>query len=159
MADVIARLTAALQPRVRGTSPVVARRKDSDTRAPGGTGERYPHAGTLDSRKRGGTHPATYRPTVAEIAANPVPATARLPFEGSVKPAGGIKLTGNMTVEDARATGESTARRAWVTARANIEREAGDVLGAGERYPRRLTEMGNLGPSPVYPDRYGNVPR
>ncbi len=150
IADVIARLEQALLPRVKGTMPVTARRKPTDTPAPGGTGERYPHAGTLDSRKRGGSHPATYRPTAAELAMNATPATARLPYEGSVKPTGGIKLTGNMTPEDARAKAETDARRAWVTTRANIERDAGDTLGAGERYPRYVTPKGNLGPSATY---------
>jgi hypothetical protein len=134
--------------RPHAVSPVTARRKVTDTPPPAGVGNRMPNraANTMAGRKQGARFPGTYRPRAADFAGM-LPATTR-PVFGSVKPSGGRRI-GN-SAEQARADGENQARSAWVTARANLERESGDVLPAGAHYPRHVTRKGNLGPSARY---------
>jgi hypothetical protein len=146
-------LTAAIERmaghyRPHAASPVTARRKASDTAAPAGVSERMPNRArnTMAGRKQGARFPGTYKPRAADYAGMDAPTTR--PAYGSVKPSGGRRI--GINAEQAHADGENASRAAWVTARANIERESGDVLPAGAHYPRHVTRKGNLGPSARY---------
>jgi hypothetical protein len=158
MSDLQALIDAlAVSLRPHAASPVEARRKVTDSTPPANVGEGYGKPNTLSSRRRGGRYPNTYRPRAKDFAGMG-PVTTR-PAYGSVKPANGERITrpayGNgkpasRDVEAARAAASDNGYRAWVSARGNLARDAGDVLPAGEMYPRKVTRRGNLGPSPRY---------
>jgi hypothetical protein len=81
-------------------------------------------------------------------------------------------VSAGVSLETARATGADNGVRTWVTARTNLQRDAGDANGRlpGKRerdgyipgeetalprenrvtYPDRVSERGNIGPSPLY---------
>jgi hypothetical protein len=154
LADVIARLQERLRPHAK--APVTATRKATDTPPPNGVRDGYGEANTLSSRGRGGRYPNTYRPRAQDFAG--MDAATTRPSYGGVKPANGIRVTSKatrfvsgVTPEKAKAIGEDNGYRAWVTARTNTERDAGDVLPAsGAHYPADVSPKGNLSPSPRY---------
>jgi hypothetical protein len=146
LSAIMARLEDRLRP--HAASPVTARRKATDTPAPNGLAANYGwHRNTNMRTADGGVSP-TYKPRAADYAGSIPNARATAP---DVVKVNGIRVVGTMTPENARATGEDNARRGWVTARGNLERDAGDVLpDAGAHYPSRVTPRGNLGPSARY---------
>lgn len=147
LSALIANLQVTMRP--HAASPVSARRKDTDQatgRANGTVTDGYGKANSLSSRDRGGTYPNTYRPTAKDFAGM-TPATTR-PAYGSVKPAGGIRLGDDRSLEAARAMGEDNGYRAWAAARTNLVRDAGDVTSP--MYPTGRTRAGNLAPSARY---------
>lgn len=137
-ADIIARLDALLR---TGSAPT--RKRSTDSPAPvanadkggalagtrlGGDGKARKRNTNANRRNGGGS--VYYRPDAAYFAGNPVIATERVTAP-SVTPAGGTRVAGGVTVEDARATGEGNGYRTWVAARENLARDTGDVLPAG----------------------------
>ena len=149
-ADIIARLSMRLQP--HAASPVTVRRLASDSPPPAGVRDGYGKPNTLSSRRRGGRYPNTYRPNARDFAGSAMvtPPTMRPSSDGDVKPAGGIRLGDDKSLEAARSLGEDNGYRAWTSARVNVARDAGDVLPAGTSYPSGRTRSGNLSPSARY---------
>jgi hypothetical protein len=135
LADVIARMQARYRP--HAASPVRATRKPTDTPPPAGLESGYGAANSLSSRRRGGTYPNTYRPGAKDYAgmAEVSPPTTR-PAYGSVKPSGGIRVTRNMPLEPARATGEDNGFRMRAQVRRNTAEAAGEMYSSGTRRTR-----------------------
>lgn len=147
-AEIIARLQVALRPHAQA-SPVTARRLATDSPPPTGVRDGYGRRNTLSGRKQGGRYPNTYKPRAADLANNPVPATAR-PSAPNVTRANGIRVAGYTSLATARALGDDNAQRSWSSARGNLQRDAGDPIGTGESYPRDISRTGRLAPSARY---------
>lgn len=171
-ADILARLRTAYHLHAV-SAPATVTRKPSDTPAPtaGDRGSALkgaprqsaitPNSYPAQRIKRPGTGgPSTFRPN-AEYLAGGLPATT-VPSAPSVKPVSGRRIDGPATVirkkrrvpSDAllraRANSEDNGYRAWMAARTNLERDAGDVLPAGSHYPVGRTASGRLARSARY---------
>lgn len=139
---------------------VPVRRLVTDTQDPGYNSRHDPTAGlhtdarnqrkrnTLANRKRGGQFPGTWKPNAEWLLSAPREPVTETPVYGGVKPSGGRRI--GLKAEQARADSENAARSAWVSARASLERESGDVLPAGAHYPSYVRESGSLGPAARY---------
>lgn len=159
MGETTADILARMHKRYPGTvtfaaSPVTARRKRGDSPAPAtgdsgsalqGTREAY-GSHPMQRIKRPGTGgPARFRPN-AKFFAGALPATT-VPNAPRMTPVSGRRIDGPATVMrkgrrvpsdallQARANSADAGVRAWVAARTNTERDAGDVLPAGSHYP------------------------
>ena len=119
--------------RPHAASPATVRRRPSDIsagRANGTQTSGYGRPNTLSGYRRGGKYPNTYRPDVHAFAGGG-PATTRPAFGGDVRPAGGIRVVGDVSRGDAGAMAEDNAMRALVTQRQNLAIAAGEVPAPG----------------------------
>ncbi|HEY1705637.1 MAG TPA: hypothetical protein VGG75_38620 [Trebonia sp.] len=161
LAESIARLDTLLR---TGTAP--ARSKRGDTPEPAGGDRGNVLAGTArggngrvrrrntNANRRNGGGSVYYRPDAAYFAGNPIPATARVSAP-HITPVAGIKVAVDPSAPgyragDARAIGTDNGYRAWVSARGNLTRDAGDIPGGGESYPSGISKRGNLAPTARY---------
>ena len=154
MSELQARIDAlAERMRPHAASPVAVTRLATDSPAPAGVRDGYGRPNSLSGRKRGGRYPNTFRRNAAYYAGN---ASGMLrnpvlrPTAPNVTRANGIRVAGDVSARTAKAMGDDNARRAWSSARGNLQRDAGDRIGTGESYPRGISRNGRLAPGARY---------
>jgi hypothetical protein len=150
MSELQARIDALrVSLRPHAADPVTVRRRATDSAAPAGTGESYPRATTLDSRRRGGQVPNTYRMRAADYANGPAPLTRTAPGNGArahtVRIADGGEAMAEARAEDARWRGWANARRSAMTGN-------GATPAPGTSYPSGFGPRGGLAVNPSRTD-------